>query len=201
MGPQGEGVLIHTGDLVVLRDVLTGFGHGIDAVLLFHQGVDEAPADGGVVDLGIAGKGCVGFGHHEGGARHGFHTARDHQVGLTGLDLTRGDQDGVHAGTAEAVDGGAGDADRQASEQRGHACDVAVVLTGLIGAAEDDVIDGLPIDGRVAGHQGAQWNGAKVIGADGRERATEAANRRADVVADENVSHSKLRYGQVLHGA
>ena len=52
--------------LKILGHVLRRLGHGIDAVLLLHQRVDEAPADGGVVDLGLAGKGRVGLAHHEG---------------------------------------------------------------------------------------------------------------------------------------
>ena len=34
--------------------------------------------------------------------------------------------------------------DRQPGKQPGHARDVAVVLAGLVGAAEDDVVDGTP---------------------------------------------------------
>ena len=41
-------------DLEFLRDVLAGLRHRIDAVLLLHQRIDEAPADGGVVDFGRA---------------------------------------------------------------------------------------------------------------------------------------------------
>ena len=54
---QGEGVLVLARDVEVRGHVLAGLRHGIDAVLLLHQRVDEAPADGGVVDLGIAREG------------------------------------------------------------------------------------------------------------------------------------------------
>ncbi len=43
-----------------------------------------------------------------------------------------------------------GHADRQAREQQAHARDVAVVLAGLVGAAEDHVVDGVPVDAAIA---------------------------------------------------
>src|SRR5512141_547839 len=49
--PDGESVLVGTADLEFLGDVLAGLRHGIDAVLLLHQRIDETPADGGVEDL------------------------------------------------------------------------------------------------------------------------------------------------------
>ena len=53
----------------------------------------------------------------------------------------------------------------------------------------DDVVDGIPIDGSVTLHQRLQGHGAEIVGADGGERAAEAADRRADVIADESFSH------------
>ena len=47
-------VLILAGDVELLGYVLRGFRHGVDAVRGLHRGIDEAPADGGVVDLGAA---------------------------------------------------------------------------------------------------------------------------------------------------
>ena len=94
-------------DVEVLGHVLAGLRHGIDAVLLLHQRIDEAPADGGVVDLGIAREGRLGLRHHEGRARHGFDAAGDHQLGLAGLDGAGGGDDRIHARAAQAVDGGA----------------------------------------------------------------------------------------------
>jgi hypothetical protein len=54
LAAQGEGVLVGAADAVVGGDVLGGLGHGVDAVGLLHRRIDEAPADGGVLDLGVA---------------------------------------------------------------------------------------------------------------------------------------------------
>ena len=65
-----ERVLVGARDLELLGDVLAGLAHGIDAVLRLHHRIDEAPADGGVVDLGRAREGFRRLAHHERRARH-----------------------------------------------------------------------------------------------------------------------------------
>ena len=70
-------------------DVLGRLGHRVDAVLLLHQLVDEAPADGGVVDRVAARERALGLGHHERRAAHALDAAGDHQLGLAGLDRAR----------------------------------------------------------------------------------------------------------------
>jgi hypothetical protein len=47
---QRHAVLRLALDAELLRDVLRGLGHRVDAVLFLHQLVDETPADRGVVD-------------------------------------------------------------------------------------------------------------------------------------------------------
>ena len=64
---------------------------------------------------------------------------------------------------------------RQAGQQQRHARDVAVVLAGLVGAAEDHVVDRLPIDAGIALHQRLQRDGAEIVGAD---TATSAPPKR-----------------------
>jgi hypothetical protein len=141
---QGHAVLGFALDLELLGDVLGGLGHGVHAVLFLHQLVDEAPADGGVIDGVAAAEGAFGLGHDEGGAAHALHATGDHQPGLAGLDGARGRAHGVQAGAAQAVDGGAGHFQGQAREQAGHVGDVAVVFAGLVGAAVEHVGDGPP---------------------------------------------------------
>src|SRR3546814_15811278 len=70
LAAEGEGVLVLAADLELLGDVLAGLRHGVGAVELLHLRIDEAPAAGGVVDLGGAGEGGSGLGHHEGGPGH-----------------------------------------------------------------------------------------------------------------------------------
>ena len=80
-------------------------------------------------------------------------------------------------GRAEAVDGHAGDGLGQPGEQRGHPRDVSVVLAGLVGRSEPDVLD-LP-----RGHAGARdrladHEGGEVVRALAR-RARRRSARRA----------------------
>ena len=84
------------------------------------------------------------------------------------------------------IDGG------QAGEQQGHAGDVAVVLAGLVGAAEDHVLHRFPVHAGVALPQRLQGHGAEVVGADRGEAAGVAADGGADGVADEGVGHGFL---------
>ena len=51
--------------------------HRVDAVLRLHQRIDEAPADGGVVDLGRALERFRRLAHHERRAGHRFDAAGD----------------------------------------------------------------------------------------------------------------------------
>ena len=146
---SGEGVLVLPRDLELLGDVLAGLRHGIDAVLLLHQRVDEPPADGGVVDLGIAREKAVSALGMTKGARDMDSTPPAMiEVGLAGLDRAGGGDHRIHARAAEAVHGRARHGGRQARQQQRHAGDVAVVLAGLVGAAVDHVVHGLEIDPR-----------------------------------------------------
>ena len=95
--------------------------------------------------------------------------------------------DRLEARAAQPVDGQPADLDREAGQQHGHPRDVAVVLAGLVGAAEDDVLD----EGRVeagAIDDGAQDGRGEVVGADGRERAAVAADRRPDGLDDPGLA-------------
>ena len=74
----GELVLVGAGDLEFLRHILTGFRHGVRAVRLLHQLVNEAPADGGVVHLGRPRKRLCRLAHHEGRPAHAFDAAGQH---------------------------------------------------------------------------------------------------------------------------
>ena len=78
---------------------------------------------------------------------------------------------------------------RQASQQRRHARDIAVVLAGLVGAAIDHVVELIPVDRRVALLQHAHRMRGQIVGAHILQDAAVAADRRADEVADIGVGH------------
>src|SRR5205823_5602878 len=84
---------------------------------------------------------------------------------------------------------------REPAEQQGHARDVAVVLAGLVGAPEDDVVDRLareavPLDHRL------DRAGREIVRPDGRENAAVAPDGRADGVDDHRVAC--LRHRPIL---
>ena len=76
----------------------------------------------------------------------------------------------------------------KSGEQRRHARDVAVVLAGLVGAAEDHVVHGLPVDPRLRAMQRGDRNGTEVVGSHRRQCATVAAKGSANGVADKGMA-------------
>ena len=86
---QREGILVRARDLEFLGDVLAGLRHRIDAVLLLHHRIDEAPADRGVVDLGRARERASALPITNGARRHAFDAAGDRKLDLAGLDRPR----------------------------------------------------------------------------------------------------------------
>jgi hypothetical protein len=73
--------------------------------LRLHQRVDEAPADGGVVNLGSALE-CFGrLTHYQGRPRHRLDAAGDGEIDFTGADRARRFADRVEAGGAQPVHG------------------------------------------------------------------------------------------------
>jgi len=111
------------------------------------------------------------------------------------FDAASGVGDGVHAGAAETIDGGAGDFDGKASEKEGHTADIAIIFTGLIGAAVEDVVERIPINHRVAFDEGFDGNSGKVVGADGRESTGVAADGRTNGVTDVSEGHIDMDAG------
>src|SRR5205085_122536 len=57
------------------------------------------------------------------------------------------------AGAAQAVQGDTARFVRKPRQQPGHAREVAIVLARLVGAAEDDVVDLIPVDSGIARKQ------------------------------------------------
>ncbi len=75
-----------------------------------------------------------------------------------------------------------GDLHGQPGEQGGHAGDIAVVLAGLVGAAEDDLVDGVGGDAGLPLEQCPEDVRGEVVGTDAGQGAAVATDRRADAV-------------------
>src|SRR5207245_4754256 len=146
---EREGVLVLARILVLLGHSLGRLPHLQGAVHRGHLRIDEAPPQRGVVDrLRSARKTCGRLGHDPGRAGHALDAARDHDLGAARLDLAGRGDGRLHTRAAKTVYGLAGDFDWKAREQKRHPSDVAVVLAGLVGAAEDDVLYLLRVDMR-----------------------------------------------------
>ena len=137
-----ERVLILTRDAPALGDVLAGLPHRLARVPLLVARIDEAPAEGRVVQRPVAaGERHVRLRRHERRPGHRLDAARDEEIAVPGDDGMAGTDDRREARRAQAVDGDAGDGVGEAGEQRGEARDVPVVLARLVRAAEPDVLD------------------------------------------------------------
>ena len=189
LAAQGEGVLVGAGDLEILGDVLGRLRHGVDAVRALHQRIDEAPADGGVENLRGAREGRLRLRHDEGRATHGLDAAGDHQVRLPSLDRPGRGTDRIETRAAKTIDRAAGNFDGQLGQQSRHAGDIAIVFTGLVGAAQDDVVQPRPVDAGMPFHQAADRQCGQIVGPDAGEGAAVAADRGADSAADEGFGH------------
>ncbi|MHC2591915.1 hypothetical protein ACVIG9_005971 [Bradyrhizobium ottawaense] len=93
------------------------------------------------------------------------------------------------AGGAEPVERLAGNRVRQTCEQERHAGDVAVVLAGLVGTAEEDFVHLRPVEIGVFCHQRLDRGRRKIVGAHLGERAAETADRGPHGIADKDVTH------------
>ena len=124
-----------------------------------HERIHKSPADGGVEDLRLTLKRRRGFAHHERRTGHGFDATGNQQIAIPGLNGARRKAKGIQTRAAQTVNGGAGNRLRQPGQQRRHARHVAVILSGLIRAAEDHVIYALQIELRVTRQQRTQRHG------------------------------------------
>ena len=79
----------------------------------------------------------------------------------------------------------------KSGQQQRHPRDVAIVLAGLVGAAEDDVLHERRIHAGPI-HDGPQGRGREVVGSDGGERPAVAADRRADGLDDPGFSEGAV---------
>ncbi len=141
LAAQGERILVLAGNTEIVGDILRGLRHRIDAVLLLQFTVHETPAERGVVDFRVTPEGRGLFRHDERRARHRLHAAGNRQLDTAGSDRVRSIADRVHPRAAQAIDGCRRNGGRQAGEQCRHACDIAIVFTGLVGTTVDDVVD------------------------------------------------------------
>ncbi len=181
---ERELVLALARDAPALGDVLGGLAHRVRVVALGQARVDEPPAERRVGHL--AGAAVVGrFGLELDVRRpgHRFDAAADEHVAIADGDRVRGRVDRLEARPAQPVDGQPADLDREIGQEERHPRDVAVVLAGLVGAAEDDVLDECRVDAGTV-DEPAQDRGGQVVGPDAGQGAAVATDRGPDRLDD-----------------
>ena len=143
------------------------------------------------MDLRLALEGRLGLGQDEGRTRHAFDPAGDHHLGPVADHPGTGD-DRVETRGAQAVHGQRRHGFGQARQQHRHARDVAVVLAGLVGAAEHHLVHGKT---RMQVEQPVDRQGCHVVRAHHGKAAAVAADRRAAVGAKEDLGHERSNAG------
>ncbi len=131
---------------------------------------------------------------------HRLDAAADEHVAVADLDGVGRRVDRLEPAAAQPVDRQAADLDREAGQQDRHAGDVPVILAGLVGAAEDHVLD----EGRVdagAVDDGPQDDRRQVVGSDGCQRAAVAADRGPDGLDDPGVAQRPVEDPGHVRGA
>src|SRR5207245_2817057 len=148
----GERILLGSADLVALRHHLGRFAER-DRPFLLPARIHDTPAHGRIGDLRrLPAPWLALLEYPVRGARHALDAARDERVPLARLDRLGRARDRLQPGAAQPVHGLSGHFDRQSRKEQRHAGDVAIVLAGLVRAAEDDVVDRCGIDAGVFHH-------------------------------------------------
>ncbi len=184
----GERVLTFARDRPVVSHALCRLAQAHHRVARIELRVDEAPAERRVHQLvGPTLEGALRLEHHVGRAAHRLHAAGDEDVAVADRDRVRCGADRLHARATEPVDGQPGDLHRQPGDQQRHTGHVAVVLAGLVRAAQDHVLDTGRVHTRPV-HERPDDERGQVVRADGGERPPVASDRRADRIDDPGVT-------------
>ena len=184
----GEDIGRFAGDLVIARQVVGGFRHRVGAVAGLDLRVREARADRRVEDTRVAAERGLGLAHDKRRAAHALDAAGDEHIALAAGDRLRRHRDRVQAGAAIALQHRARDLDRQSGDQRSVARHAAAVLAGLIGAADDDILDLLGREAAIGDDPGDDPC-EHVVGPQPRERAGMASERAAPTGIEISVEH------------
>src|SRR5205807_887822 len=118
-----------------------GLGHRIGAELALDLRVREARADRRIEHPAVTAERRLRLVHHKRRAAHALDAAGDHDLAFTAGHRLRCHDDRVEPAAAIALQYRAGNLDRQSGEEPGMPRNAAAVLSRLIGAADDDILD------------------------------------------------------------
>ena len=186
---EGERILVVARDVPALGDVLPRLAHRLPRVPLLVPRIREAPAERRVVHDAVAPRvRRVGLGRHQRRPRHRLDASRDEEVAVPGDHRVARADDCGEPGRAQAVHGHPRDRLRQSRQQRREPSDVAVVLPGLVRAAEPDVLDLRRRDARAL-DGGRDRECGEVVGSHRRKPAAVPADRRSHRREDDRAAH------------
>jgi len=77
LAAERKRILVGARHFEIRCNVLARLGHRVDAVLILEQRIDEAPADGRVVELLVAPIGRIGLRQNVGRTAHALDASRD----------------------------------------------------------------------------------------------------------------------------
>ena len=187
MAGQREAVLLLARDAVLRGQGLGRDPERVGVAQRLHPRVHQSPAQGGVLEGCGAGRiGPSGLRHHPRRAAHGLDATPDRELRVTGHHGARCLSDRLEARAAEPVDGRSGHLLREPRQQRRHARHIAVVLPGLVRAAEEDLVERGRIDLGAVDDR-AQHVGGQVIGANPGEDTAVSSERTADSSHDHRL--------------
>mmetsp|Transcript_22059 Transcript_22059/g.43386 ORF Transcript_22059/g.43386 Transcript_22059/m.43386 type:complete len:433 (-) Transcript_22059:141-1439(-) len=166
----GEGVLVLTGDAVLLRDVLGGDAH----VVIVH-GAGETISDHGVLKRpGAHTLAVAAVGENVRALAHVLHTTGNNDISKAELHRLGGKHDGLETTATDLVDGHRGHGDTETGGESGLASRV-LANAGLENVAHDDLVHSRAVD-LGAGKSLADHGGTKSGGTDTAEGTAEVAN-------------------------
>src|ERR1700676_1570079 len=171
---HGVGVLVCAGKLIGLGGSFAKIAHRAPALIGVFEAVHHHVIDNPVMTGAIAG---ARFCQQVGRVGHALHAAGHHDFGGAGLDDVVGQHGGLHAGTADLVDGGGASRIRQFGAAGGLPRR-RLALSGWQHAAHEHFVDPLrrklrPLD------RGADHMGTELVRAERRQIAHEPAKRGA----------------------
>jgi hypothetical protein len=139
---QGERVLVLARHPVALGHVLGRLAHRLGRVALGHARIHEPPTQRGVLDQrSTARKPALGLRHNERSPRHALDTPTQQQFPLADQHGSSCLRNRLKPRRTQPIDRGPRNLNGEPGQQKPHPRHVPVVLTGLVRAPEEHVVD------------------------------------------------------------
>ena len=193
LASQRKSILIFARDRELAGNVLPRFWHGIHTILFFISGLINASRWWYRVAWS-AKMPCPPFPSRRVPATWTPHR-RQSEFHFSGGDSPRRVTDGFHAGGLQTIHRHARNPCEIPASSKAMR-DVAVVFARLVGAAQHDFVQLLPVS-RMALHQRAKGNRCQIVGPNGRKTPAVPSDRCSNRIADKYCFHVSSPYFRV----